>query len=199
MLWFKNILKSYIPLIMCLFSVKLAGQATIISNQNQNRFARYFDTAANALYINYEDEVRSYDSRGLFYFAKYLPGDMWQLAKSPFQKANLEGLGLVVVSTAVLLPFDQYFLDKVRQASQSINLADNTSYGVAVGKGEIILVKYPKNVNSALYQLGEGGDQHVSGRWIMDLRQARQGLQGGPDSRRFGGDFHSHGRYNPDS
>lgn len=168
MLWFKNILKSFIPLILCLLSVKLAGQATIISNQNQNRFARYFDTSANTLYINYGDEVRSYDSRGLFYFVKYLPGDMWQLAKSPFRKANLEGLGLVVISTAVLLPFDQYFLDKVRQASQRINLADNTSYGVAVGKGEIILVKYPKNVNSALYQLGEGGTSMylAGGLWI---------------------------------
>lgn len=168
MVWLLNKWNPAIPVLICLFSVKLTGQVSMLSNHRQDVLIKYFDTTKNTLYTKYGDEVSSYDSRGLFYFAKYLPGDMWQLAKSPFRKANLEGLGLVVISTAVLLPFDQYFLDKVRQASQSINLADNTSYGVAVGKGKIILVKYPRNVNSALYQLGEGGTSMylAGGLWI---------------------------------
>ena len=165
---YNNFWTCFILGMLCLLHIKSVGQGRVISNFNQNGFSRHFDTSSNTLYVNHNGKVMSYDSRGLFYFAKYLPGDMWKLAKSPLQKENLEGLGLVLISTAALLPFDQYFLDKVRQASRSINLADNTSFGVAVGKGEIILVKYPRNVNSALYQLGEGGTSMylAGGLWI---------------------------------
>jgi hypothetical protein len=42
---------------------------------------------------------------------------MWQLAKTPFKVSSLKGLGIVAASTALLIPLDQYLLNKVRQAS----------------------------------------------------------------------------------
>src|SRR5690242_20504722 len=49
-------------------------------------------------------------------FITNVPGDLWQLAKSPFQKENLKGLLIVTAATAALLPFDQTLQDGVKGA-----------------------------------------------------------------------------------
>lgn len=83
---YNNFWTCFILGMLCLLHIKSVGQGRVISNFNQNGFSRHFDTSSNTLYVNHNGKVMSYDSRGLFYFAKYLPGDMWKLAKSPLQK-----------------------------------------------------------------------------------------------------------------
>ena len=139
-----------------------------IPTKKSHVFIKYQDTINRLQYIRYNDKTMVFDSRGLFHFVKYLPSDMWQLAKTPFKVSSLKGLGIVAASTALLIPLDQYLLNKVRQASQSIGLDDENRYGVALGWGKIRLLKYPKNVNTALYQIGEGGTSMylAGGLWI---------------------------------
>jgi len=90
-------------------------------------------------------------------FITHVPNDMLQIAKSPFKKSNLLGLGVVVASTAILLPFDQQMLDGVKRASAHINLQAETDYKILLKAGDTKIIKAPRNINSALYQLGEGG------------------------------------------
>ena len=139
-----------------------------IQTKKSHVFIKYQDTINRLQYIRYNDKTMVFDLRGLFHFVKYLPSDMWQLAKTPFKVSSLKGLGIVAASTALLIPLDQYLLNKVRQASQSIGLDDENRYGVALGWGKIRLLKYPKNVNTALYQIGEGGTSMylAGGLWI---------------------------------
>ncbi|MCO5240725.1 MAG: phosphatase PAP2 family protein [Chitinophagaceae bacterium] len=131
-------------------------------------FTKYKDTAHKQLLIRYREKEMVFDSRGIFHFVRDLPDDMWQIAKSPFKKSNLKGLGLVAASTAVLLPLDQLLIDNVRKISRDIHLSDVNSYGVALGAGELKFIKYPQNLNSALYQMGEGGTSMflAGGLWI---------------------------------
>lgn len=99
----------------------------------------------------------TYPSPQKWGFITNVPGDLLQIAKSPFKKSNLPGLGVVVVSTALLLPFDQQILDGVKQASTHIDLQAQTDYKVLLKMGDTKIIKVPRNINSALYQLGEGG------------------------------------------
>lgn len=89
-------------------------------------------------------------------FITNVPADMLQIVKSPFSKTNWKGSGLVVVSTALLLPFDQKILDGVKDASRQIHLHPETDYHVALRVGDTKVIKLPKNINTGLYQLGLG-------------------------------------------
>ena len=156
-------------LFILLFSCNVyAQEADSIPAQPCPAFVKYFDTANQQLIIQYNRKEMVFDSRGVFHFVRDLPDDMWQIAKSPFQKSNLKGLALTVASTAVLLPFDQWCIDHVRQISRNIYLSDATSYGVLWRVGDAKIIKYPQNLNSALYQLGEGGTSMLlaGGLWI---------------------------------
>jgi PAP2 superfamily protein len=90
-------------------------------------------------------------------FIKHVPGDLWQIAKSPFRRENTKGLIWVAASTAILLPLDQPILDGVRKLSDKIGLESETGYKVVVKSGDTKILKLPTNINTALYQLGEGG------------------------------------------
>lgn len=90
-------------------------------------------------------------------FITHVPSDMLQIAKAPFKKSNLLGLGVVAASTAILLPFDQQMLDGVKRASTHINLHAETDYKILFKMGDTKIFKVPNNLNSGLYQLGEGG------------------------------------------
>jgi membrane-associated phospholipid phosphatase len=96
-------------------------------------------------------------------FITNVPADLLQIAKSPFKRSNLTGSALVVVSTALLLPFDQKILDGVKQVSEQIHLQAQTDYKVLVKSGDTKIIKLPRNMNTALYQLGEGGTSMLIG------------------------------------
>jgi len=90
-------------------------------------------------------------------FIKHTPDDLWQIAKSPFKKQNLIGLALVAASTAAFIPLDQKITDEVERASAKIHLQPQTDYKVLLKTGDTKIFKMPRNVNTTLYQLGEGG------------------------------------------
>ncbi|OQY96976.1 MAG: hypothetical protein B6D37_00315 [Sphingobacteriales bacterium UTBCD1] len=156
-------------LIFLIFSFSLSAQETdTIPVKQTTNFEKHFDPANKQLFIRYKEREMIFDSRGLLHFARYLPDDMWQIARSPFQKSNLKGLGIVAASTAILLPLDQMLVDNVRDISAKIHLTDSTEYGVALKIGTTKIIKIPKNINTALYQMGEGGTSMLlaGGLWI---------------------------------
>jgi membrane-associated phospholipid phosphatase len=90
-------------------------------------------------------------------FITNVPADLLQIAKSPFKKNNLPGFAVVVASTALLIPFDQRILDGVKRSSDHIHLQPQTDYKILLQVGDTKILKLPKNINTALYQIGEGG------------------------------------------
>ncbi|MGC4038417.1 MAG: phosphatase PAP2 family protein [Chitinophagaceae bacterium] len=97
-----------------------------------------------------------------------VPADMWAMAKSPFQGNNWIGLGAVAVSTAVLIPEDQKIINGVRKISDKIGLHPETDYKVIWKSGTTKILKLPLNLNTGLYQAGEGGTSMLfaGGLWI---------------------------------
>lgn len=92
-----------------------------------------------------------------FHFITNVPGNLVQIAKSPFRRENLKGFCIAVGATALLLPLDQAITDGVKHFSREIHFHAETDYKVPVKFGKTKILKIPQNLNSAFYQLGEGG------------------------------------------
>jgi membrane-associated phospholipid phosphatase len=95
-----------------------------------------------------------------FSFLTNLPKDFVGIAKAPFKKNAVKPVLLVAVSTALLVLLDQPMIDGVEKFSNNIHLNADENYkdilNIKMGKTDISLFKAPKNINTALYQLGQG-------------------------------------------
>jgi len=98
----------------------------------------------------------------------YVPSNMWQIAKSPFQKKKWTGLSIVAATTTILVLKDQDIIKWVRKSSDGINLNPETNYKIVLKVGDTKILKVPRNINTTLYQLGEGGTSMMlaGGLWI---------------------------------
>jgi len=98
----------------------------------------------------------SIDKPQSFSFLTHIPGDLIGIAKAPFEKNNLKAMGIVAAATGILLPLDQRITNTIGKSSRQIGLTPNAEYDKILGLGVKTLVKWPDNINSAFYQLGEG-------------------------------------------
>ena len=91
-----------------------------------------------------------------FSFLTHVPGDLVQIAKTPFESDNLKGLAIVAAATAILVPLDQRLTTRIGKTSKQIGLGPNEMFDQVVHAGSQTLFKWPDNLNSAFYELGEG-------------------------------------------
>lgn len=92
-----------------------------------------------------------------FGFITNVPNNLWQIAKAPFKKQNLGSLAIVVGATALFLWKDHELMEHIGETSQKISLDPTTRYKPVLRIKDVVLLKAPDNINSALYQLGDGG------------------------------------------
>lgn len=132
-------------------SIALVAQEAIFDSTSLKRSDSIVSLNVPAIKLQQCNRPKSWS------FITNVPDDLWQIAKSPFHKENTRGLIWVAGSTVLLLPLDQAILDGVKKVSSNIHLQAETEYQVVVRSGDTKLLKLPKNINSALYQMGEGG------------------------------------------
>jgi hypothetical protein len=101
--------------------------------------------------------VVTYNKPVKWAFIKNIPSDLGQIAKAPTQRKNLINLGLIAASTGLLVWQDQNLLDGAMRLGSDLGLNPETRYAVLLHAGDTKVIKFPKNVNTAFYQLGEGG------------------------------------------
>jgi PAP2 superfamily len=135
-------MKKSIVIIPIIFPLLIFCQLTII------------DKVSNALP---GDTMAATSKQKPFRFITNVPDNLFQIAKSPFKKNNLKGLLITAGATALLLPFDQQVTNGVKNFSRQIHLDGETDFKVPVKIGQTKIIKIPQNLNTALYQLGEGG------------------------------------------
>jgi PAP2 superfamily len=117
----------------------------------------------------YKDDTLNFQKPKLFRNLGYVPADIWQIAKAPFQKKNLVGLSAVAATTTLLIIKDESIIKWVRKTSDEIGLIPETNYKILIKAGDTKILKIPRNVNTTLYQMGEGGTSMVlaTGLWIF--------------------------------
>jgi hypothetical protein len=103
-----------------------------------------------------------------FHFITNVPYDLKQITVAPFLRENRKGLLVTAAVTAVLIPLDQVVTHGVKHGMRQLNIDPNTDYKVAVRMGNTKVFKFPRNLTSVLYQLGEGGTSMMlaAGLWI---------------------------------
>ena len=116
----------------------------------------------------YKKDTVCFDKPGLLNNMGHVPSDMWMIVKSPFRKKNYIGLSVVAASTAILIAKDQSILKEVCAISDRIGLNPQTDYHVVWKVGTTKVLKIPQNLNTGLYQAGEGATSMMlaGGLWI---------------------------------
>lgn len=167
----KNFLIQNLLLFLFIFFVHMVhGQGYDSTNTFTNaHFYKRFDSLNKELVIDYDQKKMIFIKSKPLGFIKHLPKDLWLISKSPFKKEYLAGVGLTVFSTIALVPFDQQLMEGVQKASKALDISNQSSYGILLNVGDTKIFKYPRNINSALYQLGEGGTSMflAAGLWIF--------------------------------
>jgi PAP2 superfamily len=111
-------------------------------------------------YYTHTGNVYVYTRPKLFEFITRLPKDAGAIASAPFHRASVHHLLLVAGSTVLLLFADQAITDGVHQFSNNIHFHSEEEYNdvlsFPLGKQKVSLFKTPKNINTGLYQTGQG-------------------------------------------
>lgn len=100
---------------------------------------------------------KNYPKPQKFEFVTNLPSDLWLITESPFQKKNFKGLAITAASTAFLMWQDQNIVNATQSFGSYLKLSPETNYTIPLAIGGSRIIKIPSNLNTALYQLGEGG------------------------------------------
>lgn len=139
-----------------------------------------FGSAKHNKLVIYNTDTLYFERAGFLKIAGSVPGDLWQLAKIPFKKKSRVGLAAVVAGSALLIWQDQPALNWVKKQSSSIGLRPEADYHVMLAAGKTRIIKVPRNLNTALYQLGEGGTSLMlaGGLWLAGKIKKDQRLTG---------------------
>lgn len=153
-------MRETIIFLLSLFIVSVSQSQDSISTKNEKPVTeKVFIYKKDSLWFGKPDLLRNIG---------HVPSDIWQIAKSPFQKNNWIALSVVAASTAILIAKDQEIINWVRQSSDEMGLKPQTDYKILIKVGDTRLLKVPRNINTTLYQLGEGGTSIIlaGGIWI---------------------------------
>lgn len=101
-----------------------------------------------------------YNKPRQFGFIRDLPKDAAGIVSAAVKKESVKPLLLIAGSTALLLLCDQAIIDGVIQFSQNIHLhpeeKNKNLLNFKLSGKEVSLFRLPANVNTALYQIGQG-------------------------------------------
>jgi membrane-associated phospholipid phosphatase len=108
-----------------------------------------------------------YEKPRPFSFITHIPADIASTFESPFEKRNLKPMLIVGVSTAFFLHFDQPIINSVGRTSKEVGLYPTPDFDNFSFHRKTIL-KWPDNLNSAFYQLGDGATtlELAGGFWL---------------------------------
>lgn len=95
-----------------------------------------------------------------FQFFKNVPSDIAGLGKAVVTKKNLPELGIILATTAAIIPFDQRITNASQQFGRYLHLdpsrESKTLLQFDIGNFHVNALEIPDNANSTIYYLGEG-------------------------------------------
>ncbi len=122
-----------------------------------------------------------YKKPKLFSFITNLPKDAGGMVMAPFEKGTADIHAAIIGSTVGLIIADQPLIEGVGKLSEHIHLSDegiyNDVFKIKLGKTDVKIIRLPGNLNTALYQLGQGfpslllgGGLYIYGKIKNDYR-----------------------------
>ena len=134
--------------------------AQIIQGKFADKQADSLRTVGQQSFFPGGDKELIYEKPGRFGFITHIPDDALAIIGAPFKKKNLIPIFITAGTTALLVLADKKVSGDVRQFSDRIGLHREERYtelwNINAGKTKISLLKAPQNINTALYQMGQG-------------------------------------------
>jgi hypothetical protein len=126
------------------------------------------DTTGKPIPLMNKGSSLRFDNPSLRQNLKKIPCDLKQVFIFPFKGKNWVPVVIVTGSSLLMIAFDQPIVDWVKRRSSDIGLHAETNYHIVWQIKGTKIIKIPKNLNTALYQIGEGGSGILlaSGLWI---------------------------------
>jgi hypothetical protein len=128
----------------------------------QKRDSLFTDSISGKKVMRYDfgDKMVYYPKPKPFGFLWKVPRTFRDVAVESFSKKSLPAWGAIAGTTAIFLMFDQQMLDGVQQFSNYINLDNTRIYhdvlGFDLGSQHVTIYEAPGNLNTFIYQIGEG-------------------------------------------
>ena len=136
---------------------------TILANSNK---INKVDTVITRLVV--KEQIYKLNNEQLFVYKKpkpfgfitNLPKDAAGIVKTTFKRKSIVPLLIVAGATLALLPADEAVSVGVQKFSTNIHFHSEEDYrdifNIKAGKTNISILKAPQNINTALYQMGQG-------------------------------------------
>jgi membrane-associated phospholipid phosphatase len=106
------------------------------------------------------DKILCYAKPKYFSFVTQVPKTFSWAAHDTFQKSSLPAISAIVTSTVLLIVFDQHITDNSQHFLNNMHVASKTDYknilSFKLGSSKIPIYEAPRNLNSAIYSIGEG-------------------------------------------
>ena len=146
---------------LCIATVSFSQSLVLDSVKNINADTDTIKTKAKEKeYHVGNGKILVYQKPKLFNFLTKLPKDAAGMATATFQRKSIKPLLLIAGTTALLMLNDESISHRVSSFSKTIHLSAEESYKdilrVKAGGTSISLLKSPQNINTGLYQFGQG-------------------------------------------
>lgn len=141
-----------LPLMQLFFSLAAPAQVSDTIGTALNKKEKGYKTGNGAT---------AFYSKALpFGFITRLPHDATAIVNATFKKKSIKPLLVIGVSTGILIFADEAIANGVQEFSHNIHLhpeeSNLTMWAVKIGNKPTTILKAPKNLNTALYQVGQG-------------------------------------------
>jgi hypothetical protein len=141
---------------ICFCGLAAAGQSRYDSVLNTADSSK----AVRVMCYPYRDKVLMFSKPKAFGFITGIPKTFRDAGGMTFRKKSIPAISVIAGSTALLIALDQNLIDGVQHFSSQIGLDASRDYktlvGFKLGSTQVNVYEAPRNLNSALYSIGEG-------------------------------------------
>ena len=114
------------------------------------------EVTGNSKVYHLIDQDFKYTKPTPFEFATTLPQNAWRFLDSSFSTKYLNAWGIIILSTGVLIVYDQKITNQVQRFGRFLGLGNNENTVATLRVGGSPLLRRPSDVGSAMYFIGDG-------------------------------------------
>jgi hypothetical protein len=102
--------------------------------------------------------IYEYQIPSNFEFAKTLPSNGAKYLKNSFSFTddNLKAWGAIILSSAIMIHYDQEITDNVQRLGRKLGIGNNENTVATMKVGSVSLLRRPSDLGSAMYFIGDG-------------------------------------------
>jgi hypothetical protein len=106
----------------------------------------------------FKNDKYEYSNPSTFQFGSTMPSNYWSFLKNSFSFSddNLKGWGAIILSSALLINYDQTITNNIQKFGRKIGIGNSENTVATLRVGGSALLRRPSDIGSAMYFIGDG-------------------------------------------